>query len=77
MLILADDRGKIVRFDVIQHPTAGWLSRQMTEACPWDTAPRFLLRDASNGEVFSKRVEAMDIAEVMTAARPTLAESLC
>ena len=31
-LILAHDRRKIVRFDVTQHPTAGWLSRQVTEA---------------------------------------------
>jgi hypothetical protein len=44
-LILAHDRRKIVRFDVTQHPTAGWLSRQVTEAFPWDTAPRYLLRD--------------------------------
>jgi putative transposase len=71
MLILAHDRRKIVRFDVTQHPTTGWRSRQVTEAFPWDTAPRFLLRDrdASYGEVFSKRVEAMGVTEVMTAIR--------
>ena len=71
MLIMAHDRRKIVRFDVTEHPTAGWLSRQVTEAFPWDTAPRFLLRDrdSSYGEVFSKRVEAMGITEVVTAAR--------
>jgi putative transposase len=71
MLILAHDRRKIVRFDVTQHPTAGWLSRQVTEAFPWDSAPRFLWRDrdASYGEVFSTRVEAMGITEVITAAR--------
>ena len=34
VLILARDRRKIVRFDVTQHPTAGWLSRQLTEAFP-------------------------------------------
>jgi hypothetical protein len=45
MLIVAHDRRKIVRFDVTQHPTAGWSSRQVTEAFSWDTAPRFLLRD--------------------------------
>jgi hypothetical protein len=45
MIILAHDRRKIVRFDVTQNPTAGWLSRQVTEAFPWDTAPRYLLRD--------------------------------
>ena len=43
----------------------------MTEAFPWDTAPRFLLRnrDASNGSVFTKQVEAMRIADVITARR--------
>jgi hypothetical protein len=40
MVILAHDRRSIVRFDITQHPTAGWLSRQVTEAFPWDTAPR-------------------------------------
>jgi transposase InsO family protein len=71
MVILGHDRRKIVRFDVTQHPTAGWLSRQLTEAFPWDTAPRYLLRDrdASYGSHFRNRVEAMGITEVITAPR--------
>src|SRR5271167_3570069 len=70
-LLLAHDRRKIVRFDVTRHLTAGWLSRQVTEAFPWDTAPRFLLRDrdASYGSIYRKRVEAMGISEVVTAPR--------
>ena len=71
MIILAHDRRKIVRFDVTRHPTAGWLARQVTEAFPWDTAPRYLLRDrdASYGSEFCKRVDAMGITEVVTAPR--------
>jgi putative transposase len=71
MLILVHDRRKIVRFDITEHPTAGWLSRQITEAFPWDTAPRFLLRDrdSSYGPEFSRRVEVMGITEVVTAPR--------
>ena len=48
---------------------AGW--RQITEAFPWDTAPRFLLRDrdASYGQTFRDRVQAMTIEEVVTAPR--------
>ncbi|MGO9450817.1 MAG: integrase core domain-containing protein [Candidatus Binataceae bacterium] len=71
MLILAHDRRKIVRFDVTHHPTAGWLSRQLTEAFPWDTSPRFLLRDRDSpyGTAFSKRVDAMGISEVLIAPR--------
>jgi transposase InsO family protein len=69
MIILTHDRRKIVRFDVTRHPTAGWLARQVTEAFPWDTAPRYLLRDrdASYGAEFCKRVDAMRIIEVLTA----------
>jgi len=71
MIILAHDRRKIMRTAVTEHPTAAWLSRQVTEAFPWDTAPRCLLRDrdASYGSDFRSRVEAMGITEVITAPR--------
>jgi putative transposase len=43
----------------------------MTEAFPWDTAPRYLLRDrdTSYGQSFRDRVQAMGINEVVTAPR--------
>jgi putative transposase len=43
----------------------------MTEAFPWDTAPRYLLqgRDASYGPAFRDRVQVMGIDEVVTAPR--------
>ena len=71
MIILAPDRRKIVHFDVTQQPTARWLSQQVIEAFPWDTAPDYLLRDrdASYGAIFSKRVASMGISEVVTAPR--------
>jgi putative transposase len=41
----------------------------MVEACPWDTAPRFLIRDRDSlyGEEFQRRVSAMGIRQVLTA----------
>ena len=71
MIILAHDRRKIVRTAITEHPTAVWLSRQITEAFPWDTAPLYLLRDrdASYGSYFCNRVEAMGSKEVVTASR--------
>src|SRR3984893_2451464 len=70
-VILGHDRRKIIHTAVTEHPTAAWLSRQVTEAFPWDTAPRYLLRDrdASYGSEFCKRIEAMGIMEVRTAPR--------
>jgi transposase InsO family protein len=71
MIILAHDRRNIVRTAVSEHPTAAWLSRQVTEAFPWDTAPRYLVRDrdSSYGADFRGRVEAMGITQVVTAPR--------
>jgi hypothetical protein len=70
-VILGQARRKILRTAITEHPTAAWLSRQVTEAFPWDTTPRYLLRDrdAAYGAEFRKRVEAMDITEVITAPR--------
>jgi hypothetical protein len=75
-LILVHDRRKVVHFNVTR--TAAWLSCQVTEAFPWDSAPRFLLRDrdGSYGSAFSERVEAIGIAEVKTAAPLAMAERL-
>jgi putative transposase len=71
MIILAHDRRRIIHTAVTDHPIAAWLSRQVTEAFPLDTAPRYLLRDrdGSYGAYFSNRVEAMGITEVITAPR--------
>jgi transposase InsO family protein len=71
VLVLGHDRRKVIHFDVTQNPAQVWLARQMTEAFPWDTAPRYLLRDrdASYGQSFRDRIQAMGIEEVVTAPR--------
>jgi len=71
LLVLGHERREVIHFDVTQNPTQVWLARQITEAFPWDTAPRFLLRDrdASYGQTFRDRVQAMAIEEVVTAPR--------
>jgi putative transposase len=67
VVILRHDRRKIEHVAVTQQPAAVWLSHQVTEAFPWDTAPGYLLRDrdGSYGERFSQRVKAMGIKEVL------------
>ena len=69
LIVLGHDRRKVIHFEVTQNPTQVWLARQVTEAFPWDTAPRYLLRDrdASYGQNFRDRVQAMGIKEVVTA----------
>ena len=71
LIVLNLDRRQVVHFEVTQNPTQDWLSRQMTEAFPWDTAPRYLLRDRdkSYGLAFRHRLQAMGITEIITAPR--------
>src|SRR5262249_39591936 len=53
------------------HLTAEWTARQIAEAFPWDSAPRYLLhdRDCIYGAAFHERVGEMGILEVLTAPR--------
>jgi transposase InsO family protein len=71
LIVLSLDRRRVVHFEVTPNPTQDWLSVQMTEAFPWNTAPRYLLRDRdkSYGPAFRHRVRAMGITEVTTAPR--------
>src|SRR5262249_15707789 len=45
LLVLAHERRRILHFGVTAHPTAEWTAQQLREAFPWDSAPRYLLRD--------------------------------
>ena len=70
-LVLAHDRRRIIHFGVTAHPTAEWTAQQLREAFPWDSAPRFLLRDRDRifGSDFTKQVNELDIQEVLGAPR--------
>ena len=70
-LVLAHDRRRILQFGVTAHPTAEWTVQQLRNAFPWDTAPRYLLRDRDRifGKDFVEQVKAMGIKQVLSAPR--------
>ena len=70
-LVLAHERRRILHFAVTANPTAEWTAQQMREAFPWDTAPRYLLRDRDRifGQEFVKQVKTMGIKQVLSAPR--------
>jgi hypothetical protein len=63
LVILRHGRRLWVSFEVTTNPTAEWISRQVTEAFPWDSAPRYLIRDRDTvyGPIFRHRLRAMGI----------------
>jgi len=56
-VVLAHDRRRVLHFNVTNSPTAAWTAQQIIEAFPWNTAPRYLLRDRDGvyGDEFRRR----------------------
>src|SRR5580704_10186093 len=71
LLILQHGRRQILWLGVTAHPTAEWISRQLTEAYGWKVAPRYIIRDRDSvyGEIFTRRLRAMGIRDRPTAPR--------
>jgi len=44
-VVFGHHRRHAIHFNVTAHPTAEWTGRQIAEAFPWDSAPRYLLHD--------------------------------
>ena len=78
-VVLSHDRRHIVHFNVTAHPTARWTAQQMVEAFPFDSAPRYLLRDrdAIYGEKVRRRIKSLGIEEVVTTPRSPWQNPFC
>jgi transposase InsO family protein len=65
LVILRLERRRLVWTSVTTNPTAEWIARQVTEAFPWDEAPRYLIRDrdTSYGAAVTRRLRAMGIRD--------------
>src|SRR6478752_3202157 len=68
-IIVRLDRRDLVWINVTTNPTAEWIAHQITEAFPWDDAPKYLIRDRdqSYGAVVTRRLRAMGIRVKPTA----------
>jgi hypothetical protein len=71
LLIMRHGRCQMLWLGVTEHPTAEWVARQLTEACGWGRAPRYIVRDRDciYGEIFKRRLRAIGIRDRPTARR--------
>ena len=79
LLILKHGRREILRLSATAHPSAEWISQQLTEAYGWEEGPGYLVRDRDSayGEVFTRRVRAMGIRDRPTAPRSPWQNGYC
>ena len=70
-LVLSHERRRVVHFNVTSHPTAEWTSQQLLHAFPYDSAPRYLIRDRDRiyGLDLQRLLKDMGISQVLTAPR--------
>jgi transposase InsO family protein len=68
-VVLAHERRRIVHFNVTEHPSAQWTDQQIVEAFPFDTTPRYLLRDGDGiyGTAVKRRITSLRINDTVTA----------
>jgi len=71
LVILRHARRRLVTIAVTANPTDQWLAGLVTDAFPWDEAPRHLIRDRDSafGPAYIRRVRAMRIRDHPTAPR--------
>jgi putative transposase len=70
-VVLAHDRRRILGINVTSNPSAAWAANQVVQAFPWESAPRYLLRDRDGiyGRFFRRRVRNLGFKEVVIARR--------
>jgi len=64
-VIVRLDRRDLIWINVTRHPTAEWIARLITEAFPWNEAPRYLIRDRDRifGAIVTRRLRTMGIRD--------------
>ena len=68
-VIVRLDRRELTWIRVTTYLTAEWVARQITEAFPWNEAPRYMIHDRDRifGAVVTRRLRAMGIRDKPTA----------
>jgi putative transposase len=71
LIILIPARRRVVHFNVSSKPSSAWVSQQLREAFPFDTAPRYLIhdRDSIFGDAVGRCFTGLNVEEVVIAPR--------
>ena len=78
-VVLSLDRRRIVHINVTYSPSAEWTARQLYQAFPFDSAPRYLVRDRDGiyGDAVVQAIANMGVVEKVTSARSPWQNGYC
>lgn len=79
LIFVEHARRKIIHFNISRSPCSNWAARQLTNAFPYDFAPRFLIHDRDPiflGK-FKRRAGLMNIEEIVTARKAPMMNAIC
>lgn len=79
LIFIEHARRKIVHFNISTSPCSKWSALQLTNAFPYDSAPRFLIhdRDPKFQGAFQNRASAMNIKKIVTARKAPMMNAIC
>lgn len=60
--VIAHDRRRVLHFNVTKHPTGAWVSQQLREAFPYESACEYLIHD---GDAIFRSAEVVGTIEVL------------
>jgi len=78
-VVLSLDRRHIVHINVTYSPSAEWTARQLYQAFPFDSAPRYLVRDRDGiyGDAVVQAIANMGVVDKVTSARSPWQNGYC
>jgi putative transposase len=78
-LVLSLDRRRIIHFNVTANPTADWTSLQLIQAIPFNSAPRYLIRDRDGvyGQKVTDTLGFLGVEPFVTAPRSPWQNGYC
>jgi putative transposase len=78
-VVLSLDRRRVIHFNVTSSPTADWTALQLLQTFPFDSAPKYLIRDRDGiyGEQVQETIRFLGMKEKMISARSPWQNDYC
>ncbi len=70
-VVLSLDRRQVIHFNVTNNPTAEWTARQLVQAFPFESAPKYLIRDRDGiyGDRVLETIKFLNMHDKVISAR--------